>query len=56
MADFAVMGLAEVLPHLRLIRKRRILDLARSWLEAERPDVLVTIDSPAFTLRRCTAL
>jgi lipid-A-disaccharide synthase len=49
LADLAVMGLVEVLPRLRLIA-RRLADVHR-MLRARRPDVLVTIDSPGFTLR-----
>lgn len=49
MSDLSVMGLAEVLPHLpRLIQ--RINETAR---EARRlkPDAVVTVDSPGFSLR-----
>ena len=47
--ELAVMGLLEVLP-----RIRRIVGLMRATerdILARRPDVLVTIDSPGFTLR-----
>jgi len=47
--DFAVMGLVEVLPHVLRIRKRIAALVAR--IEAECPEVLVTIDAPAFSLR-----
>ncbi len=49
MADLAVMGLVEVLPHLRRILRR----MAETEAAARRlrPDALVTIDSPAFSLR-----
>lgn len=47
--DLAVMGLVEVLP--RLPRLLRRLKEAEEALLATRPDVLVTIDSPDFTLR-----
>jgi lipid-A-disaccharide synthase len=47
--ELAVMGLVEVLPHLRRIY-RRIGDTVAA-VRAARPDVLVTIDSPSFTLR-----
>jgi lipid-A-disaccharide synthase len=49
MSDLAVMGFAEVVPHLpRLIRRLRetVSDIARIA-----PDVVVSIDSPGFTLR-----
>jgi lipid-A-disaccharide synthase len=49
MADLAVMGLAEVLPRLRSLRRR--LDEAVSAIEAARPDLVITIDSPGFSLR-----
>ncbi|MGH7103495.1 MAG: lipid-A-disaccharide synthase [Acetobacteraceae bacterium] len=47
--ELALMGLVEVLPRLRQIR-RRLLEAARD-IEDTRPDVVVTIDSPGFTLR-----
>ena len=47
--DLAVMGLVEIIPRIQLIR-RRLRDVA-SDLRRLRPDVLVTIDSPGFTLR-----
>ncbi len=46
MADLAVMGLVEVLPRLRTIRRRFQQTIAD--IEARRPDVLVTIDSPGY--------
>ncbi len=49
MADLAVMGLLEVLPRVRQLRRR--LQQAVADVTARRPDVLVTIDSPGFTLR-----
>ncbi|MEJ0045119.1 MAG: hypothetical protein WDN04_02455 [Rhodospirillales bacterium] len=49
MADLAVMGLAEVLARLRTLRRR--LDEAVADIEAQRPDLVVTIDSPGFSLR-----
>ncbi len=49
MADLAVMGLLEVLPRVRQLRRR--LQQAVADVMARRPDVLVTIDSPGFTLR-----
>ncbi|HEY0419139.1 MAG TPA: lipid-A-disaccharide synthase, partial [Acetobacteraceae bacterium] len=47
--ELAVMGLLEVLP--RILRLRRLLDDAVADVLARRPAVLVTIDSPGFTLR-----
>lgn len=47
--DLAVMGLLEVLPRLRLLRRH--LRHAAADIAARRPDVLVTIDSPGFTHR-----
>jgi len=49
MAELSVMGLVEVLPKYRAL-KRRIAETAEAAL-AFRPDVLITIDSPDFCLR-----
>ena len=49
MAELSVMGLAEVLPKYRQL-KRRIAETADAVLAAK-PDVLITIDSPDFCLR-----
>jgi lipid-A-disaccharide synthase len=49
MQDLAVMGLAEVLPRLLLLRRRMRETVAD--IEARRPDVVVTVDSPSFGLR-----
>lgn len=46
--EFAVMGFIEVVPHLLKII-RRIYQTAAA-VRAQRPDVVVTIDSPSFTL------
>ncbi|HET6182959.1 MAG TPA: lipid-A-disaccharide synthase [Acetobacteraceae bacterium] len=54
MDDLAVMGFLEVLPRLALLRRRlaeTIADIAR-----RRPEVVVTIDSPGFTLRVLRAI
>jgi lipid-A-disaccharide synthase len=54
MQDLALMGLLEVLPRLHHLRRRlrqTVADIA-----ARRPDVLVTIDSPSFTLRLLRAI
>ncbi len=49
MQELAVMGLVEVLPRIRLLR-RRLAETAADIL-AQRPGVVVTIDSPGFNLR-----
>ena len=49
MSDLTVMGLSEVLPRLPRIL-RRIRETSADIIR-KRPDVLVTIDSPDFTLR-----
>ncbi len=49
MRDLAVMGLAEVLPRLALLRRRMAETVTD--IEAKRPDVVVTVDSPSFGLR-----
>ncbi len=49
MRDLAVMGLAEILPRLRSLNRR--LGEAVADIEARRPDLVVTIDSPGFALR-----
>ncbi|MCY1125395.1 lipid-A-disaccharide synthase [Frigidibacter sp. RF13] len=49
MEDLAVMGLLEVLPKYRFL-KRRIAEAAAA-VTAARPDALITIDSPDFSLR-----
>jgi lipid-A-disaccharide synthase len=54
MRDLALMGLLEVLPRLRKLHGRlrqTVADIA-----ARRPDVVVTIDSPGFTLRVLRAI
>ncbi|WP_299558585.1 lipid-A-disaccharide synthase [uncultured Sulfitobacter sp.] len=49
MSELSVMGLAEILPKYRHL-KRRIAQTAQAVVAAQ-PDVLVTIDSPDFSLR-----
>lgn len=49
MRELALMGLAEVLPNIRRLARR--LDETVADITARRPDVIVTIDSPGFTLR-----
>ncbi|GAB4394843.1 MAG: lipid-A-disaccharide synthase [Kiloniellaceae bacterium] len=47
--DLAVMGFLEVLPHLRVILRR--LRETVATVKRLRPDAVITIDSPSFTLR-----
>jgi lipid-A-disaccharide synthase len=54
MQDLALMGFLEVLP--RLNRLRRRLRQTVSDIAARCPDVVVTIDSPGFTLRLLRAI
>lgn len=49
MRELALMGLLEVLPNLRSLARR--MDQTEAALARERPALLVTIDSPGFTLR-----
>ena len=49
MQELAVMGLAEILP--RIIPLRRRIQETIAAIAASRPDIVVTIDSPGFTLR-----
>jgi lipid-A-disaccharide synthase len=49
MNDLALMGFVEVVPKLALLR--RSMSEALADIAARRPDVVVTIDSPGFTLR-----
>lgn len=49
METLSVMGLFEVLP--RALRLRRCIAQAEALVRAERPDCLVTIDSPGFNRR-----
>lgn len=54
MQDLALMGLLEVLPNLRRLRRR--MAEAAADIAARRPDVVVTIDSPDFMLRVLKAI
>ncbi len=54
MQDLALMGLLEVLPQLRQLRHRLRQTVAD--ITERRPDVVVTIDSPGFTLRVLRAI
>ncbi len=49
MDELAVMGLLEILPRIRRLARR--MREAEADIRARRPDILVTIDSPGFTLR-----
>lgn len=49
MRDLAVMGLVEVLPQIRKLSRR--LNEAVADIERRQPDVVVTVDSPGFSLR-----
>lgn len=49
MAELSHFGLLEVLPHLRSLLRR--MDETTEAIVAGRPDVVVTIDSPGFTVR-----
>ena len=52
--SLALMGLLEVVP--KLFELRGLLQRTVADIEARRPDVVVTIDSPGFTLRVLRAL
>ena len=54
MSDLSVMGLAEILPRYPRLR-RRLAQTIRA-AQAFRPDILLTVDSPGFTLRVARAL
>jgi lipid-A-disaccharide synthase len=54
MRDLALMGLLEILPRLRQLKHR--LRQTTDDIAARRPDVVVTIDSPGFTLRVLRAI
>ncbi|MBT4965982.1 MAG: lipid-A-disaccharide synthase [Alphaproteobacteria bacterium] len=48
-SDLSVMGLAEILPRLRLIFRR--LKQAELLAREQKPDIIITIDSPGFNFR-----
>ncbi len=54
MQELAVMGLAEIVP--RLLPLQRRLRQTIAAIEAERPDIVVTIDAPGFCLRVLKAI
>jgi lipid-A-disaccharide synthase len=47
--DIALIGIAEVLPHVRTLTKR--IRQTVEFIEQEKPDIVVTIDVPGFALR-----
>lgn len=49
MREIALIGMAEVIPHVRTIA-RRIREMVE-FIEREQPDMVVSIDSPGFVLR-----
>ena len=48
-SDLSVMGLAEILPRLRLIFRR--MKQTETLARETRPDIIITIDSPGFNFR-----
>jgi lipid-A-disaccharide synthase len=54
MQELSLFGFFEVLPHVRNIQRR--LQQTVEFIERERPEILVTIDVPGFTLRVVKAL
>ena len=54
MDELALMGFLEVVPRLRQLRRR--MAQTEADIQARRPDAVVTIDSPGFTLRILRAI
>jgi len=54
MQELALMGLAEILP--KVLHLQRRLKQTIAAIHAQKPDILVTIDSPGFTLRVLKAI
>lgn len=54
MQELALMGLAEILP--KILRLKRRLRETVEAIRAEKPDIVLTIDSPGFTLRVLKAI
>lgn len=54
MQELALMGLAEILPKIFHLKKR--LAQTVSTIRTQKPDILLTIDSPGFTLRVLKAI
>ena len=49
MEELSVWGLAEIIPHIWRIRKR--IHETVAYIEANQPDIVVTIDAPGFNFR-----
>lgn len=47
--EIAIMGLVEIIP--KLLRLRQLVEMVVTTIIQQRPDVVVTIDSPGFNLR-----
>lgn len=54
MEELSLMGIAEVLPHLRHLFKRK--DQLVKLAQKEQPDLLLTVDAPDFSLRVAKAI
>ena len=48
-SELSVMGLLEVVPHARRIMRR--IDEVANDISNRRPDIVITIDSPSFSIR-----
>ena len=48
-SDIALIGIAEILPHLRTLTRR--IRQTVEFLEREKPDMIISIDVPGFALR-----
>lgn len=49
MSEISLMGFFEVIPH--IFKIRRLIKLTASAIEKFKPDIVVTIDSPGFSMR-----
>ena len=54
MADISLMGVFEILPHILTVKRR--LKQTIAFLKQEKPDIVITIDSPGFNFRIARAL
>lgn len=52
--ELSIMGLAEIIPHIRRIRKR--IQETVTTIQTLKPDIVITIDSPGFNFRVGKAL